>query len=119
MAVGGLAGLAGGCFDVPVPPCAGVCAQLTKCRVLLPDELRQQRGFGSISAVTKGSRNGGARGRRTRAVTDMSDVPEAGGDATGYGATCSNGLGKPGVLDQKCRATNKSCLRISRFSHCA
>lgn len=48
--------------------------------------------------------NGGARGRRMRAATDMVGVPATGGDATAYGGAAARGLGESVVFQQKCRA---------------
>ena len=49
--------------------------------------------------------SGGARGRRTRAATDMAGVPATSEDRADYCITGSNGLGKPGVFDPKCCAS--------------
>jgi len=43
-----------------------------------------------------------------RTATDMAGVPTTGGDATGYDVTSRNGPGKPGVFDQKCRASPRA-----------
>ena len=45
--------------------------------------------------------NGGARGRRWPAATDMASVPATGGDATDYGTSSINGSDESAAFEQK------------------